>query len=142
MWNREYPAQLTFSDITGLERYLAALGNVSHFVLYSPQGDMKGWAALFDREDERWFAIILDRDVQRLGWGSQLLARLQQQYTTLCGWVTDHNMYVRQDGTPYPSPVAFYLKNGFAVTAERLRVEQMNAVKIIWHRPAGQHSEH
>ncbi len=134
MWNREYPVQMAFSDITGLERYIAGLENVSHFLLVSPAGEMKGWAAIFDRDGERWFAIILDRDVQGNGWGSALLQKLRQCSNVLNGWVTDHNMYARQDGTNYPSPVSFYIKNGFVVTGERLNTIQVNAVKIVWQQ--------
>ena len=133
LWNSEYPAQLGYQRFSDLELYLANLKNPVHYFLGDDDGKAIGWAFVFERDDERWFAIIVDGSMHQKGLGSLLLNMLKENEPILNGWATDHNRYVKQDGRPYPSPVAFYLKNGFIVHhEERLDNDKINAVKIVW----------
>lgn len=132
LWNKEYPAQLGYNDLEGLEKYLAGLDNPLHFILRKEK-NMLGWAVAFDREGERWFAIIVDGNNQKKGCGTILLNILKSGESSLCGWVTDHEKYVKSDGSPYSSPLGFYLKNGFKILPEiRFENDKLSAVKIKW----------
>lgn len=135
LWNNEYPRQLAFHHYDELEGYLTTLSDQHHYFVADNAGRICGWAVVFERENERWFAIIIDGAWHRKGVGAKLLAALKETETELNGWVTDHDRYTRQDGTAYPSPLTFYCKNGFVVCAEtRLETEKLNAVKIRWNR--------
>lgn len=133
LWNAEYPAQLGYKEMSYFDNYLAALLHQRHWLYYDANGSLRGWAFTFEREHDTWFAIIVDRTLHRKGIGTTLLNRLKQHHTLLNGWVTDHDSYNKQDGTPYPSPMPFYLANGFIVCPEtRLEIEVLSAVKIQW----------
>jgi GNAT superfamily N-acetyltransferase len=132
IWNEEYSEQLV-KTMAGFEKYLSKLGNVQHFLMYDEADAIFGWAVAFDRESERWFAIILDSSVHGKGYGTQLLNVLKEHEPELNGWVTDHDRDVRRNGKPYRSPMGFYLKNGFEVLSDvRLETEELSAVKIRW----------
>jgi GNAT superfamily N-acetyltransferase len=134
IWNEEYSEQLV-KTMTGFEDYLSKLGNVLHFMMYDDADALFGWAVAFDREGERWFAIILDSSVHGKGYGRQLLNVLKEHEPVLNGWVTDHDRDVRRNGKPYRSPMGFYLKNGFEVLSDvRLEVPELSAVKIRWKK--------
>lgn len=134
LWNSEYPVQIAHAGIAQLEGYLAGLEDATHFFLTDEAGKTVVWAATFSRDGERWFAIITGRDRQGKGYGAKMLQWLKEKEPILNGWVTDHERYCKQDGTAYPSPVGFYIKQGFTVTGIRLETEQLSAVKIVWQR--------
>ncbi len=136
IWNNEYPAQLGYSDLEEFENYLAGLLNPIHFILRK-DNKLLAWAVAFDRLGERWFAIIVDSSSQKKGLGTLFLNTLKSEEPSLCGWVTDHGRYVKSDGSPYPSPLEFYTKNGFIlVTDVRFENEKLSAVKIKWDKNA------
>ncbi|EAY31248.1 N-acetyltransferase [Microscilla marina] len=133
IWNRVYPAQVAHQNIISFEKYLAPLHNTTHWLVQNKQPIIKGWLTTFDRDDDRWFAMLLNDNIQGQGVGSELLRRAQAQNKVLNGWVIDHNDYVRKDGQAYISPVEFYLKNNFQVlTDQRFKTEQLSLVKIRW----------
>jgi hypothetical protein len=133
LWNKEYPEQLAYQELSEFRSYLAGLVNTTHYLLTDDHELIKAWAFTFTREAERWFAIILDSDVQYQGHGTGLLNTLKSKEETLCGWVTDHNRYVKRDQTIYRSPLDFYLKNNFTIYNEiRLETNKLSAVKIQW----------
>ena len=134
LWNREYPAQLSYQKPEDFERYLNGLSNKEHLLLIDDTEKVFGWAIAFDRERERWFAIIVDSAVQGAGYGSMLLHATRARNTKLAGWVIDHERYKRSNGEPYRSPLNFYLKNGFVIKSDsRLELEHLSAVRIEWH---------
>lgn len=133
MWNNEYPAQLALEDVASLDEYLASLGDVTHYLLVE-DGQVLVWAETFSREGMRWFAIIADKGAQGKGYGRQMMAKLMEHENVLNGWVTDHDRYVKVDGTPYASPIGFYKRLGFEVTGERLETDKLSAVRIVWRR--------
>lgn len=135
LWNREYPARLHLNTIEDFELYLNGLANTKHYLLLNDYDKIIGWTFTFLRENENWFAIILDSQIQGKGNGSLLISELKKHNTILNGWVTDHENEVKQNGDSYKSPMPFYIKNGFTIIAERrLENEKMLAVKINWKR--------
>ena len=136
LWNGAYPARLAYSSLQDFEEYLAGLADAQHTLLTDEVGRIVGWYVDFVRSGERWFAIIVDAEWQGKGVGDRLLTQAKQQHTCLNGWVIDHDNDRRLDGLPYRSPLAFYLKHGFAVLPdERLELAHISAVKIRWERP-------
>lgn len=134
MWNNEYPAQLAYDSIEDLDVYLGNLHSAYHYFAVDIVGNIVGWAFSFVRESEKWFAIIVDSTLHKTGVGTMFLNRLKEKTMLLNGWLTDHDNYIRCDGTPYISPVGFYLKNGFTLHADiRLQTDQLSAAKITWN---------
>lgn len=135
LWNQEYPASLYMDSATDFEMYLQLLENPKHFVWLNPEERIIAWAYSFQRDRERWFALILHRDYHGLKMGTRILNRLKAEESYLCGWVIDHASAIRKDGTPYISPLGFYIKNGFEIIQEiRLETKAISAVKIIWRK--------
>lgn len=133
LWNEEYPVNLNYTDLSGFQSYLQNLQRAKHFLWLDAKEQVKAWAFTFDRENERWFGIILAAEIQGLGYGKRIMEFLQKTENELNGWITDHNHYVKTNGKTYPSPLRFYEKCGFAVLSEqRLVLPQLSAVKIHW----------
>lgn len=132
LWNQEYPAQLKYQEVSQLDNYLAPYSGL-HYLLYTAEHEIQGWAFCFRRAEENWIAIILDHKVQGKGYGRTLLNEMKADFSILNGWVIDNNQNQKENGTPYLSPLEFYLKNGFTVfTEDRLETPQISAVKIQW----------
>jgi GNAT superfamily N-acetyltransferase len=133
LWNKEYPEQLAYQELSEFRSYLAGLVNTTHYLLADDHGLIKAWAFTFTRQAGRWFAIILDDSVQYQGYGTTLLNTLKTKEEKLYGWVTDHNRYLKKDQTNYRSPLDFYLKNDFTICDHvRLETDNLSAVKIQW----------
>lgn len=132
LWNREYPHQLAYQKLSELDKYLADLKNPQYYILLD-ENDLAGWSVSFDRDNERWFAIIISSEHQGKGIGSKMMRALMDDNPKLSGWVTDHDDYKRYDGQTYPSPLPFYLKFGFRVIdSERLETDLLSAVKVMY----------
>ncbi len=133
LWNKEYPTTLTVTTVADFDAYLQNLNNHNHLLVIDDQNRTVGWFFTFERDAEKWFAMILSADIQGQGLGSQLLSRAQQKHDTLNGWVIDHEDYKKSNGQPYLSPVTFYLKNGFEIlNLTRLETPKLSAVKMRW----------
>ncbi|WP_104384474.1 GNAT family N-acetyltransferase [Sphingobacterium sp. HMA12] len=135
LWNHEYPSSLSYNRITDFENYIKTLLFPEH-ILIKNENHLIGWAAKFDRETDRWFVIILSRIAQGKGLGSELMNRLKKNECRLNGWVIDHDLEIKTDGSPYQSPLGFYIKNEFIpATDQRLELPNLSAVKVTWtHR--------
>jgi hypothetical protein len=132
LWNKEYPDQLKYKDLNGLNTYISNLPGAKH-LLYMENSNVLGWAFKFFRESETWFAIILDGSIHKKGIGTLLLNKLKDNESALSGWVVDHNTYLKTNGEIYCSPLNFYLKNDFSITMDlRLESPQLSAAKIKW----------
>ncbi len=135
IWNSEYPVGLQYADMQGFEQYLSKLSNTSHYLLLADQGSLAGWLSVFTRDDERWFAMIVDSDFQKMGVGQRLLSLAKKDECILNGWVIDTDSYVKSNGHPYISPLPFYLKNDFELLPDtRLETKVLSAVKVQWKR--------
>ena len=133
LWNEEYPQKLSYSSITEFDGYLNQLFNKTHYLLLDNDQVIKGWGCSFKRDDEKWFAIILNSGVQNSGYGTMLLNKLKEQENRLSGWVIDHAHDIKTNGSKYQSPLGFYLKNNFIIhTGTRIESEKISAVKIGW----------
>lgn len=133
LWNNEYPESLSYRDMSEFDAYLNHLSNIKHLLLLDEQNHIMGWAFSFERENERWFAIILSEICQKKGWGKQMLEQIKSTEKDLSGWVIDHNNAKKNDGRNYLSPLEFYQKCRFKILPEqRLELEKISAVKIHW----------
>ncbi|WP_432411200.1 GNAT family N-acetyltransferase [Rasiella sp. SM2506] len=135
LWNNEYPEKLNFTSLATFETYLKNLTEPSHRLLVDADGNLKGWYFDFIREEEKWFAIIIDSTLHGKGYGTRLLTEAKEKEHELNGWVIDRNEGKKRNGEVYKSPLAFYLKNGFERIPEiRLELEVLSAVKIYWRQ--------
>lgn len=135
LWNNEFPEQLNYQTLTDFEQYLNNLEDQSHILMVNDKQQIKGWYFDFKRDDERWFAIIMDVDMSGKGLGTHLLNLGKENQPVLNGWVIDHQNDLKRNGEPYVSPLNFYLKNGFIVLANnRLELEKLSALKIRWEK--------
>lgn len=135
IWNKEYPKTLHFSDSGGFDAYLTTLSDPIHYILENDTAEILAWACKFIRDQEKWFAIILDEKIHGKGKGTEILNAIKENENDLNAWVIDKETDLKTNGEVYKSPLNFYLKNGFKVTPEiRLENEKMSAVKIIWKK--------
>ena len=113
LWNAEYPAKLGFKNDDELNDYLINLINPMHFFIVDEKSQIQGWSVIFERDYEKWFAIIINSDYHKIGLGKKMLDRLKIYTNELNGWVIDHQNEVKSNGEFYNSPLNFYLKNNF-----------------------------
>jgi len=133
LWNEEYPQKLQYSSVSEFDHYLDGLADKKYFFLVDDQEDIRGWAASFIRDQERWFAILLSGTLQGQGFGTMLLNEIKKAESHLFGWVIDENKELKANGELYQSPLYFYKKNDFIIQTDiRLESEKMSAVRIEW----------
>ncbi|MCF8428082.1 MAG: GNAT family N-acetyltransferase [Bacteroidia bacterium] len=132
LWNNEYPEKLSHDSVESMDLYLEKLENPIHFI--SKQNEkIVGWASTFTRDYERWFFLIVSSEFQKMGIGKSFINEILKHESNLHGWVIDHSNDKKKDGTPYPSPLSFYLKLGFIIQAsKRLETNSLSAVKISY----------
>jgi len=133
LWNQEYPARLYLKNLENFDSYLNGLSNTKHYLLFDDSKKIIGWTFTFFREEENWFAIILDSKIQGKGNGSLLINEIKKNNESLNGWVIDQESELKQNKEFYKSPMQFYIKQDFTICSEiRLENEKMSAVKINW----------
>ncbi|BDD06532.1 GNAT family N-acetyltransferase [Aureibacter tunicatorum] len=134
LWNNEYPKKLAYKTMADFDSYLQNLQDSSHMIVVE-NDKIVGWYFDFIREEERWFAIIVDSKCQGKGFGSKLLNLVKEERSELNGWVIDHSDDLKRNGENYRTPLPFYLKNGFKELSDiRLELEILSAVKIRWKK--------
>jgi hypothetical protein len=133
LWNNEYPAKINYQTMEDFDNYLESLTEQSHILMINDNHSIKGWYFDFIRENEKWFAIILDSGIQGKGFGTMILNLAKEKESELNGWVIDKINNRKKNGEFYKSPLDFYLKNGFEkLVKNRLELEKLSAVKIKW----------
>jgi len=133
LWNEEYPTLIHFDALENFQQYLQRLVAIKHYLLKTSGGSIQGWAFCFDRENERWFAILLSADIQGRGYGKMLINCIKRDERSLTAWVIDKNQYQKKNGKTYTSPLPFYLKNGFKIfPEEKPKDSSLEVVKIRW----------
>lgn len=133
LWNNEYPEKLSYNTLIEFDYYLQSLNSPKHFLLTNSKDLILGWAITFNRDNEKWFAIILSETIKGKGLGKKILDNLKQLEVILNGWVIDHNNDKKKNGQPYFSPLKFYEKCGFEIQPNnRLELDKISAVKIKW----------
>ncbi|NVJ45722.1 MAG: GNAT family N-acetyltransferase [Cytophagia bacterium] len=135
IWNVEYPSKIGYKHISEFEAYLDKLVDQHHILALDEHEKVLGWFFDFIRNEERWFAIILDSSLHGKGVGSKMLDLAKSSNTVLNAWVTDHNTDLKRNGEYYQSPLQFYIKNGFEVLTDvRIETDILSAVKIRWNK--------
>ncbi|MGE6352371.1 hypothetical protein ACQKCJ_00690 [Flavobacterium sp. NPDC079362] len=135
LWNNEYPDKLKYESVNDFNLYLDGLSNAKHHLFIDDQNKIKGWAFAFLRDNENWFAIIIDSQLHGKGKGRLMIEALKKNNDNLNGWVVDHENDIKQNKEAYKSPLLFYMKNDFIVCKEtRIENEKISAVKINWKR--------
>jgi len=137
LWNAEYPKQMAFQNPDQFDEYLYNLQRVHHLLLINDDHHISGWAITFEREEDIWFALIIEGNLQGMGYGKRILNHLKEKEPVLNAWVIDHDRDQKQNGQAYQSPLSFYIKNGFETVPEiRLELGNISAVKIRWSNKA------
>ena len=135
LWNNEYPKNLSYHSILEFDEYLKDLTEQSHILVMDSKGKIIGWYFDFIRDNEKWFAIILDSRIHGKGLGTKILDLAKEKEDELSAWVIDHNRDKKLNNEFYKSPLGFYLKNGFKKLSEnRLELHKISAVKIKWNK--------
>ena len=60
-WNAEYPASISYADVSGFDEYLNNRADKRHFLLIDEEqaDEIVGWALTFERDAARWFTIVI-----------------------------------------------------------------------------------
>ncbi len=133
LWNNEYPLVINYDSINGLEQYLQNIADLNHILIQDANNSIQGWYYDFIRENERWFAIIINSAIQGKGYGTSLLRMAQEKRNVLNGWVIPGNGYVKKNGSIYESPIEFYKKMDFKIIHDIKRdTEKLDVIKITW----------
>ena len=135
LWNNEYPQNLQYKSIIEFDEYLNGLQEIKHYLLINNKEVIVAWAATFKRNNEIWFAIIIDSTVHGKGYGTAILNEIKKEEKHLVGWVIDHERDSKVNGDKYRSPMAFYTKNQFNILYDsRIESPTISAVKIVWEK--------
>lgn len=134
IWNTEYPVKLHMPAMADFDAFLDQMIDPKYYLVMDDD-QIAGWAATFTAGPVRSFFIMFNSVYHGKGYGTILLNKLKKEGPRLFAWAIDHNDDVKPDGRPYPSPINFYLKNGFTVNNDlRLENGQLSAVNILWER--------
>lgn len=132
LWNNEFPSNLKKETMVDFQKFFDDVEE-HHFIMAKDDyGKLAGWFFIFLREGAKWFSILIDASFHGQGLGSELIKRAKKVEPELNGWVVDRPDELKNDGSPYPSPIPFYIKNGFEVLPDRLEKEDISAVKVRW----------
>lgn len=135
LWNKEYPVNLQYTEISEFEDYLSKLKDQNHLLIIDENDKVKGWYFDFLRDNERWFVAILDSNIQGIKFGTKLIELAKRDNEELNGWVIYSSTYLKANGEAYLSPIEFYKKNGFNVLNKiELKNDQINTIKIKWSK--------
>jgi len=130
-WNEEFPVEFA-KDRQQFDQWLNGLAHRMHYVLFSGE-TFSAWAMTFDRDDERWFSILIPKANQGKGYGRQLVRALQQNEPRFCGWVITEKNLNNSEGRTYRSPLDFYLKLNFRQTdIQQEFTPNIHPVKIVF----------
>ncbi|WP_299135915.1 GNAT family N-acetyltransferase [uncultured Tenacibaculum sp.] len=132
LWNNEYPKIIQQKSKAEFDEYLSQLKNKKH-ILILKENEVLGWYCDFIRNNELWFAMIIDAKMQGFGEGRKLIQKAKKRNKELNGWVVIENSYLKQNKKEYKSPIEFYKKLGFKIFLnKKLESNEMNAIKIQW----------
>jgi GNAT superfamily N-acetyltransferase len=132
VWNEECPVQIRYDHVGAFENYFASLENIDFYVAQNEEQFFYGFAFVFTRENDRWFAIFINSKFQNKKIGRMLLDSIKQNEKMVYGWIVDHDNYIKDDGTPYLSPKSFYVKNNFEILKEYALKNGLQLRKIKW----------
>lgn len=129
LWNEEYPKNLK-------DRFpilLEGVNNYNHYIIDDPNKNVIAWAVDFEKDKQVRFSIIVSSINKGKGFGGKLIAKLKEENEEFYGWVIDHNNDLKLNGSPYQTPMPFYLKHNFEILNDsRIDTEMIKAVLIKW----------
>ncbi len=145
IWNEEYPTIIDryhLPKLTGKKPLLSEHSKHWKIILARkknhPKENIIGFIQLqLSRENDRicFFIMAIDRSHQRMGIGTKLLEKAKELVDELHGWVIVEDIYFKEDGSPYHSPLQFYLRNGFELGKKRYVKEKNLLLKeVIWRK--------
>lgn len=135
IWNEEYPEIICEKSKEKFDAYIDSLEDAAHTLVLDEQKKVQGWYADFNRDNDRWFLIILSTKLQRKGIGKQLIERAQQKHNKLNGWAIFSDTYKKADKTFYSNPIGFYEKLGFCIRRDiTFETKIMKTLKIEWQK--------
>jgi hypothetical protein len=133
LWNAEYPVQLVHENLASLDNYLRSLDTAEHAVVKDGEKNIMGWLVRFQREQAIWFAIIISRQNQGIGIGTQLMELLPRD-EQVNGWVVTDKNQVLADGQSYKTPVDFYVKMDFKLEEDVTLIKDgIKSTRIVRH---------
>ena len=78
LWNAEYPSQICYRNLNELRGYLDKVDPEKH-LLVRLEDELCAWMILFQREQARWFAMIVSKNFQGRGLGKALLMHAKKK---------------------------------------------------------------
>jgi hypothetical protein len=134
-WNEVYPLNLKFDDLGKMKIYFDGLQKLEYFLLIDSSIPATAFSFRFIRDEELWLAMLMPPAMQGKGYGSILIEELTENINSISAWVVDHERDVKADGSPYISPLLFYLKERFEIQeGVRLENDAISAAKLVWKK--------
>ena len=134
-WNEVYPLNLKFDDLGKMKIYFDGLQKLEYFLLIDSSIPATAFSFRFIRDEELWLAMLMPPSMQGKGYGSILIEELTENINSISAWVVDHERDVKADGSPYISPLLFYLKERFEIQeGVRLENDTISAAKLVWKK--------
>lgn len=134
-WNEVYPLNLKFDDLGKMKIYFDGLQKLEYFLLIDSSIPATAFSFRFIRDEELWLAMLMPPSMQGKGYGSILIEELTENINSISAWVVDHERDVKADGSPYISPLLFYLKERFEIQeGVRLETDTISAAKLVWKK--------
>ncbi len=134
-WNEVYPLNLKFDDLGKMKIYFDGLQKLEYFLLIDSSIPATAFSFRFIRDEELWLAMLMPPAMQGKGYGSILIEELTENINSISAWVVDHERDVKADGSPYISPLLFYLKERFEIQeGVRLETDTISAAKLVWKK--------
>lgn len=134
-WNEVYPLNLKFDDLGKMKIYFDGLQKLEYFLLIDSSIPATAFSFRFIRDEELWLAMLMPPAMQGKGYGSILIEELTENINSISAWVLDHERDVMADGSPYISPLLFYLKERFEIQeGVRLENDTISAAKLVWKK--------
>ena len=134
-WNEVYPLKLKFDDLGKMKIYFDGLQKLEYFLLIDSSIPATAFSFRFIRDEELWLAMLMPPAMQGKGYGSILIEELTENINSISAWVVDHERDVKADGSPYISPLLFYLKERFEIQeGVRLENDTISAAKLVWKK--------
>ena len=135
LWNKEYPISIKHQTQEDFENYLSNLTDQYHILIENENSEIKAWYFDFERDEERWFAMIVGSEIQGKGYGAGLINKGKIKNSVLNGWVINSSDYIKENAEEYKSPVEFYQKMGFQIFPEvKLETKVLKTIKIKWKK--------
>lgn len=132
LWNKVYPAPVTYNNQDDFKAYLARAINPIHLVIKNEQQELLGWLMTFTRNEARNFVMLINPAEQGSGRGRSLIAAMKELEAEVFGYVVADDRYLKLDQSIYQSPLKFYEKLGFLITNEKLETPNFSALQIHW----------